>query len=940
MPGPAAAPAEPPLRRLARAPAAQVTAFFLAHLALCRLGDLLTVAGSQYATFWPASGLAVAALLLAPSRRWGWILAAVAASGTVSSATGGRPVWLSIPFTAGDLVEAWLAAWLLRRALGAERPDLGRVRQVMALVLLGAGASALLGSLPGTSALAWRRGPDGPPFLATWRLFWSGDALGILLVTPFALLLGAHRGQGAERPRWTLARAVEAAALAASVPAAATLVFGTGAGLHLERSYLLLPVLGWAAFRFGTWGAATASLAAGVLSAWATAPPGGAASPAGVQAATFEVQALLGLSSFAALVLAATLEERSRAAAALQASEARMAAFLEHSPAPLFLLDADGRLAAASRSFERMMGQPLPRLLGGLPPDMQESRGADIAAEDARILATGEGLRVDRRVAGRTYDLVKFHIPAAPRPMIGAVAVDVTDQRLTQRTLRLAQVALERTFTALLFLDPGGVVTYANEAATALLDEPAERLLGRSIWELVDVVDEAGWPEAWGRLRRERTRAMGGRLRRRSGRDVDVEVELTHVALERQEYAVLAARDLTERKRAEGAERLAAMGTLAAGMAHEINNPLTFVAANLAFALDRLQPLRPDARAEEAWRALEDAEEGTRRVARIVRDLKAVSRVEGEGRRPVDLLAEVETALKLAQHELRHRAEVEVRLGPVPQVEAEEFQLGQVVLNLLLNAAQALPEGEAARHRVTVTTWTSPDGWAAVEVRDTGPGIPAAVRARIFEPFFTTKPVGQGTGLGLSVCHGLVLGLGGRIEVESEPGHGAAFRVLLPPAAPPSPAGGAGRLADAPAVPAAPARGRILVVDDEALIGSTIRRILSTHQVEVLTDPRQALARLLDGEPFDLVLCDLMMPELTGMDLHAALRSARPGVAARMAFMTGGAFTDRARAFLETCGAPQLQKPFTPQDLRDAVRGWLAVPPGRPLAPPAGGAAP
>jgi CheY-like chemotaxis protein len=259
-------------------------------------------------------------------------------------------------------------------------------------------------------------------------------------------------------------------------------------------------------------------------------------------------------------------------------------------------------------------------------------------------------------------------------------------------------------------------------------------------------------------------------------------------------------------------------------------------------------------------------------------------------------------------------------LGEVPRVEAADFQLGQVFLNLLVNAAHAVGDGDPTRHTVRVSMRTAPNGWAVVEVADSGSGIPLELRSRIFEPFFTTKPLGQGTGLGLSVCHGIVTGLGGRIEVESAPGRGSTFRVLLPPAA----------ATVAPPVPAPRprldgARARLLVVDDEQLIGSTIRRLLSAHEVVALTDPREALARLIGGEHFDLVLCDLMMPQLSGMDLHDAVAAARPELARRMVFMTGGAFTDRARQFLEQAGNPQLTKPFAPQDLRDQVRAWLAA---------------
>jgi C4-dicarboxylate-specific signal transduction histidine kinase len=234
------------------------------------------------------------------------------------------------------------------------------------------------------------------------------------------------------------------------------------------------------------------------------------------------------------------------------------------------------------------------------------------------------------------------------------------------------------------------------------------------------------------------------------------------------------------RERAALAERLAAIGALAASVAHEVNNPLTWVTASLGSAREALALLGSEPRAREAAEALADGEDGVRRIAKVVADLRSATRAPARDRRPVDLRGEVETALRLARHELSRRARVVLRLDPVPVVEAGDFQLGQVAVNLLVNAAQALPPSRVGEIRVR--TGTGEDGFAELEVEDDGPGVAPEVLPRIFEPFFTTKPAGQGTGLGLSVCRGIVEGLGGTIDVESAPGRGARFRVRLPPA--------------------------------------------------------------------------------------------------------------------------------------------------------------
>jgi CheY-like chemotaxis protein len=252
----------------------------------------------------------------------------------------------------------------------------------------------------------------------------------------------------------------------------------------------------------------------------------------------------------------------------------------------------------------------------------------------------------------------------------------------------------------------------------------------------------------------------------------------------------------------------------------------------------------------------------------------------------------------------------------VPAVRANESRLGQVFLNLIVNAAQATPEGRAERNeiRIRIAPWDG--GRVAVEVRDTGTGIDPAHLPRIFDAFFTTKPVGVGTGLGLAICHRIVTSLGGEIEVRSELGIGTTVRVLLPVAVHPE--------LEEPVV-ARPSltpvrRGRILIVDDDSAMCSAIRRTLSGHEVVAVTLAREALERVASGEQFDVVMSDLMMPHMTGMDLHAELSHIAPEVADRMVFMTGGAFTPGAREFLDRVPNPRLDKPFEPGTLRALVQ--------------------
>jgi CheY-like chemotaxis protein/two-component sensor histidine kinase len=367
---------------------------------------------------------------------------------------------------------------------------------------------------------------------------------------------------------------------------------------------------------------------------------------------------------------------------------------------------------------------------------------------------------------------------------------------------------------------------------------------------------------------------------------------------------------------------MASVGTLAAGVAHEINNPLASVITNLDLAVrDAGELVEVAGYTTELLDELNDAREAAERVRRIVKDLKIFSRVDDDTRGPVDVERVLESTLRMAWNEIRHRARLVKDYQKTPLVEANESRLGQVFLNLLVNAAQAIEEGKASRNEIRVKTFIDAQGCVVVCISDTGSGIPESLRSRLFTPFVTTKAPGVGTGLGLSICHRIVTSLGGQIKVDSEVGKGTEFRVILPQAKPDSVV--PERASSTPKV-AARRRGRILVVDDEPLITKVVRRTLGReHDVEALNSAEEALVRIRAGERFDVILCDLMMPQVTGMDFHEQLTDAFPEQARKMVFLSGGAFTKRARDFLEHVQNHRVEKPIDAQGLKALVNDML-----------------
>ena len=496
----------------------------------------------------------------------------------------------------------------------------------------------------------------------------------------------------------------------------------------------------------------------------------------------------------------------------------------------------------------------------------------------------------------------------------------------------LHALILEAATEGVVATDEAGCVAYANPAAESMFGVGDEELIGRSLVELM--------PERFAEVHTlglERYLASGvlemvGNSvevvgRRRDGTEFPIDLSLGRWTSNGKPQFAGIMRDVTERKRLEAqllvADRMVAVGTLSAGVAHEINNPLAAIIGNLDLAMRDLGDMLDEEGEPPALlrirEELVDAREAADRVRKIVRDLSMFSRSEDEAPGPVDVEHVMESTLRMAWNEIRHRCKVTKSYAGVPLVQASQARLGQVFLNLILNAAQSMSEERSATNVINISTRVEGER-VLIEVADTGSGIGPEMMKRLFTPFVTSKSVRDGMGLGLSICHRIVTSFGGEISVDSQAGRGTTFRIALRLAA--LPISVDTRLA--PVHHAPRRRGRILVVDDEPLVAKVVSRTLDTqHEVIGLERSAEALALVLGGERFDVILCDLMMPELSGIEFYEALRAQVPQQASVVVFLTGGAFTPRARRFLDEIPNRWLEKPFDPAALSSLVNASI-----------------
>ena len=597
----------------------------------------------------------------------------------------------------------------------------------------------------------------------------------------------------------------------------------------------------------------------------------------------------------------------------------------------------DGAMVYTNRAFERILGAPVASSRLGDRPRTYGLFGRDgrpYPVENlpfSRVLATGQPVMVDDLVVRRPEGGINVRCFGSPvRGEEGAVThvivafLDITPEVAAQvernRVEAHLRFACDHAPIAIWTTDADGVITMSEGAGLAALGLKSGQLVGQKVLDIYGahptipdyirrgLAGESFWY----------TVAVGeavyhtwmNPLRGAAGEIVGL-TALSHDISELHKLQQTTIRN----------DRVIALGTLAASVAHEINNPLAYVLAQAEGVdgeIDALEgllakmhdPEVPAARAAlvRLREGLAPVRSGTARIASITRDLRTFSRPEETSLCPVDLRGVVLSVLKLVGKEIEARARLVLDLQQTRPVMGNEARLVQVVLNLVVNAIQALPLDSAGTNEVTLRT-RDEGARVLLEVSDSGPGVPAADRDRIFEPFFSTKEIGKGTGLGLFVCRNIVQGLAGEVEVLDRPVGGALFRVTLPA----SSAGPAAKAEPPPAAKAVTAAGRhVILIEDDSMVARALTLQLRSagYRVTTVTDGKEGLELLRSRPEVDLVFCDLMMTGMTGMDLAEALAAEAPEMAAKVVFMTGGAFLPRAREFVARHIDRTVDKPF------------------------------
>jgi len=787
---------------------ARLLLFALVNFGLCSVGLALTPGPTHVASFWPEAGLVLGALLISDRRRWAALLVAATVSTATFNVAAGQGVISVASFALANALCALAAAHLTLRFCGG-RPRLGNPAHVLTFILVGPVLATGCSELLPASALS---AAYGNPLLEIWTGLWAGSALGSMIV---GSLLLAWSDRSAEAVPVSPAGRLERSAFMVPFAAAVCVVFlGPQGGGPFSHEMLLLPLLVWAALRFGMRGATVIGLTMTLVALAATVAGRGVfAWPGAPVASAVAAQLFCAIAFLTELFIASIVEMQGRDSHALRRSEEKYRVLVENQTDLVVKVDLDGRFLFVSPSYCRTFGKSEEELLG--------STFMPLVHEE------------DREPTARAME-------ALYRPPHAA--------HMEQRALSV------QGWRWLAWAD------------TAVLD--------------------------------------------RAGRVVEI---------------IGVGRDITDRRgveeRLRQSEKLEAIGRLAGGVAHDFNNQLTGILGGAEYLRGGL---RHDPRLREV---AESVREAALRSARLTRQLLAFSRKEPPRATAVDVRAIVEDVVALLSHSIDKRIELRTELPPsTPLVCSDPDRLHSAVLNLAINARDAMPDGGTltfqARELELDTPGCSalqpfelaPGRYVEIRVSDTGAGLSADARAHLFEPFFTTKPTGKGSGLGLPEVYGTVKAYRGAVRVESVPGEGTGVTLLLPVST-------EARVA-APGesfTPAASARGtplKVLVVDDELNVRRTLGLLLRSagHRTIECDRGREAIDRFAaQRSEIDVAIVDMTMPDMTGRELLGHLR----GVNARLPVIISSGYSAGSEldGVLAQPGVIFLQKPYTSDEL-------------------------
>ncbi|MDI1449132.1 ATP-binding protein [Polyangium sp. 6x1] len=629
--------------------------------------------------------------------------------------------------------------------------------------------------------------------------------------------------------------------------------------------------------------------------------------------------------------------------------ERRLAMILDTSGDAMLAWDRSGRVTDANRAALTLTGHTREELIGrniGSLLDPEPDPAVGLPQPDARLVLvarTPEGEARRLPVAATITAVEDDPLVACHALLRDLSAWEASERDVVAHLARIRELEeqhrtlLDNAPLVIFRLDPRTLeLVYLNHCAERLLGVPLDEALatpGFLCGVHVDPEGAAAYDEAVLRARAGmRSSPYEARLARRGAHAITARGTIYPLVGKGGEVVAIeglfmdVSVEHAARTRLIQADRLSTLGTLAAGVAHEINNPAAFILLGIDMMARMIAgpgvDLGPTV-SEQVHHMLGELRDSTRRIVDIVRDLRMFARAPAGTRRiAVDVNRTVESALSLTRGQIIERARIVRDLGDVPPVIIDEGRLGQVLVNLLVNAAQAIPRNTPGEPAVTVTTRSEDPRTVEIEVRDTGMGISPEILDRIWDPFFTTKEPGAGTGLGLSISREIIERSGGRIYVESpiegeEPPHGARFVIVLP-------AAGRGD-SSIPPMPSTPPRSiksgvRVLVVEDEAPLARALaEEIGRVHEVSVAGGAQGALEAL-SSQRFDVILCDLRMPGMSGEAFYEKVCASRPDVAKRFVFMTGVGFGADVERFLSESGRPVLEKPFSAEDALTVIQ--------------------